>query len=457
MAISLSKRRIVAATLEALGGTPGTIDRGIFRAPNVAADAIPTIREAKITRFEPVKVERETLRLSLTGMPDIYPGVAIAELTFVAEIGGVPSNSGASTSLSSPVWTDLIRACGYVEVSAQGSPTSAPTAAALATAPRLYTFASQTGGTGSAIRHGETVSVAYATTGGPIAGVCVGDTFTDDDLICVQETSGTAGTGNITITGATSGRATAAFAAANRDTTVVVALKLQSDINLMETISLEAYLDGKRLQLKGCMGNFEIRMVHGDVLHAEFKFTGIVHTYGDTTMPTNANESHYLPPTFLGKDVRFREIDASKTYGKDTGSSVQVGALNNVKYSSGSTVIMRENSLSASGYSFAYITDRKPGGSFNPDEVSESEFSFIDAFIKGRSIRGKALFGSNTSGDGNSIDIITPGMVFSGMADGDRDGINIFDASFDLTGGDYDSSATTEIPGTDNEITLIYR
>jgi len=456
MAISLSKRRIVACNLEALGGTPNVIDRGIFRAPNVAADAIPTIREAKITRFEPVKVERETLRLSLTGMPDIYPGVAIAELTFVAEIGGVPSNAAGSATLTSPVWTDLIRACGYVEVSNQGSPTSAPTGAAVASSPRIYTFANQTGGTGSALRHGETVSVAYATTGGPIAGVMVGDTFADDDLLCVQETSGTAGTGAITITGATSGRATSGTAP-TRDTTVVVALKLQSDLNLMETISLEAYLDGKRLRLKGCMGNFEIRMVHGDVLHAEFKFTGIVESYGDVAMPTNANESHYLPPTFLGKDIRFREIDGSKTYGKDTGSSVNVGALNNVRYSSGNNIVMRENSLSSSGYSFAYITDRKPGGSFNPDEVSESEFSFINAFINGRSIRGKALFGSNSTGDGNSIDIITPGMVFSGMADGDRDGINIFDASFDLTGGDYDSSATTEIPGTDNEITLIYR
>lgn len=457
MAISLSKRRIVAAVLEAQSGVAGIIDRGFFRAPNIAADAIPTIREAKITRFEPVSVERPVLRQSLTGMPDIYPGQAIAEITFVAEIGGVPNNAAGSATLASPNWTDLMRACGYVEVSAQGSPAT-PLGAPVTRNPRIYSFASQSGGSGSALRHGELATVDYATSGdiGPANTFVVGDTFTDDDLICIDEPAGSvAGTGALnSITGSTSGRACATLV---RDTTVVVALKLQSDLNLMETISLECYLDGKRLRLKGCMGNFEFRMVHGDVLHAEFKFLGIVESYGDQAMPTNANESHYLPPTFLGKDVRFRKIDGSKTYGKDTGAGTLVGALNNIRMSSGNTLVMRENSLSASGFSFAYITDRKPGGSFNPDEVSEAEFSFVNAFINGETLRAKAMIGANTTGDGNSIDLIAPGLVFSGLADGDRDGLNIFDASFDLTGGDYDSSATTEIPGTDNEFTLIYR
>lgn len=451
MALSVSKRRIVSAVVEAIGGGA----KGTFRAPTITADAIPSIRSANISRYQPLSVERETLRASLTGVPNIYPGVAIVDITFVAEVGGVPNNASGTATYASPVWTDLIRACGFEEISNQSTPAT-PTGAAVVNAPKIYSFANQTGGTGLALRHGETVAVTYATTGGPIAGTVIGDTFADDDLICIDEDSGTAGTGNITITGATSGRATSG-ATPVRDTSSIVALKLLSDVNRMETISMELYLDGKRMRLKGCMGNFDFRFVHGDVLHAEFTMTGIQEAYADVALPTNANESHYVPPTFLGKDLRIAKADASLRYGKDTGSALQVGALNQMNLRSGNTITMRENSFDASGVSFALVTSRQPEGSFNPDEVANTEFNFMSAFLNGEALRMKAFIGALSTGDGNSIDFIAPGLVFKGLADQSRDEVNVWDASFNLTGGDYDSSAVTEIFGNDNELTILYR
>jgi len=57
---------------------------------------------------------------------------------------------------------------------------------------------------------------------------------------------------------------------------------------------------------------------------------------------------------------------------------------------------------------------------------------------------------------GNIFEFIVPGLVFTGLADGDRDGVFIFDASFQMSGGNYLTSPSEEA-GTDNEFVLIYR
>jgi hypothetical protein len=458
MAVSVTRRRVCAVALESV--------RGTFQSGMSAAnDALPTIREATISRLEPIRVERETLRLSLTGMPDIYPGVATADVTVLAEIGGVPPNIQSTASYASPVWSDLLRAAGFTEVSAQGSPasfTGETAGAAVTRNPRIYHgFTNFTGGTGAGVRHGETIQVDYATSGdiGPANTFVVGDTYGDDDMICIDEPAGSvAGSGAITLRPQTSGKTSAGTV--TRDTSIVVAFKLLSDVNLQETISLELYNDGKRLRLKGALANMDLLLDHGDVLKARFTVRGIVHAYEDQAIPTNANESHYLPPTFLGKDVRMSTIDGAKRYGKD-GASV-VGAFNRISIQTGNEIILRENSLDPAGVSRALIVDRSPTGSFNPDEVQSTDYDFYSQFRQGLANRLRAFIGNdindaNPAGDGNTIDVIAPGCVFTGLADVDRDQVNVWDASFDLTGGDYDTTAAGELPGNDNELTLIYR
>lgn len=461
MAIALKNRRIVTVAPETT--------RGTFLAPNATNDALPMVRECTFT-IEPVVVERPTLRLSLTPYPKIYPGVAKLKLSMLMELHGIPGNP--QVNYATPVWGDLMRACGMFEVSNAGSTSAfggsyAPTVGS----PRVYTgFTAMTGGTnnGTPMRHGETVSVAYATTGGPIAGTVVGDTYFDDDLMVINETSGTAGTGAITITGAASGKATSAGTVV-RATNKVVAFRQRSDVNLMETASMEAYLDGKRVQGRGMMGSFELLGTHGDAIKARFEMQGVEHAYGDVSMPTTANEAHFVPPTFLNKDIRMSYWDsgasATRVYGKDTAGSLSLGAINALSVGPGNGVILRENSFDTAGISFALITSRAGTGRFNPDEVlsgSPDNFDFISRFVAGNTFRLHAFFGSRAGdggfpNDGNSIDVIAPGLVFSGMADQDREGINVWDAQFALTGGDYDSTASGELPGNDNEFTLIYR
>ena len=56
----------------------------------------------------------------------------------------------------------------------------------------------------------------------------------------------------------------------------------------------------------------------------------------------------------------------------------------------------------------------------------------------------------------NSYMFSSPGLVFVGMADIDRDNVNVWDASFKLTGGDYDQTALGELPGNDNELIIAH-
>lgn len=452
MAIALTKRRVVAVKMETT--------RGTFNAPASGTDDLPTIREATFTP-SPVQVERPTLRLSLTPYPATFPGVATVELRFTVELGGRETNPQADYAV--PNWGDCLRACGFTEVSnANGG-----------AKPRILSgVASPLTGTdtnGVPIRHGAALAGNGATT--PGVAVAIGDFYNEDDILIVQET--TAPVGAFSTWTQTIGGLTKIATGTRPNANSVVAFKLNSDVNTTETVSLDLYIDGKRLRAKGCMGNAEILLDHGDMIRAQFTFQGIVDTYGDQTMPTAPFELHKVAPTFLGKEVRFYEIASSATalgYGRDSGTFINdpettnrttIGAVNQMRIATGNNVILRENSFDPSGVSFALITGRAPTGSFNPDEVLNTEFPWVTKFINGTPIRFKAMVGKpgseTTAQDGNTIDVLAPGIQISSFADGDRDGIHAWNGQFRCTGGDYDSSASGELPGNDNELTLIYR
>lgn len=450
--MGVATRRVFAVALESI--------RGTLVAPTASSDAVPSIREAKGTAT-PVRVERPTIRLSLTDVPDIYPGVSRVEFNVLAEIGGIPPNAGgAAQNYQTPIWGDIMRACGFEELS-NGTGRS----------PLVYRgISGLTGGTaGSPIRHGEIATVDYATNPDITNTTVIGDFFPEDDLLVLDEGAApqTPGTGTITITGATSGRATTGTVV--RDTSKIVAFRLRSDVPLtttgagMETLSADLFEDGKRLRAKGMMGNVEFIGDHGDVVKARFTLTGIYDSMADVAVPTNANESHYIPPTFIGKDIRLATIEASpKFYGRDSFTPYLNGAINRMSVNTGNDVQLRENSFETTGFTFAQIVDRSPTGSMNPDEIASSVFDFVNYLRTGQSIRLKAFLGTfgtgeTLAGDGNTIDIIAPGIVFTGLSDEERENVHSWGLNFDVTGGDYDPSAAGEAPGNDNELTVLYR
>ncbi len=103
----------------------------------------------------------------------------------------------------------------------------------------------------------------------------------------------------------------------------------------------------------------------------------------------------------------------------------------------GNEITVRESSSAASGYDVAYITGRAPSATFNPDAVLEATFPFWDQFLAGDVTRAKLTVGSDA---GNKFMLKAPAMQFTGVADGNRDEVYVYDSSTTLTGGDYGSS-----------------
>ena len=440
MAIALKKRRVVTALVEAT--------RGTAEAPAASTDAIPMIRDATF-EITPVEVERPTLRLSLTDYPDIYPGKATVRARILVEVAG--RDSGFPTS--PPAWTRLLRACAMDLYSSSANVFA-------------YKVTALTTDNGP-LRHGEVVTgTALAGTGN----VMLGDNFSHEGgvlgTVFVRE-GATPGVGAGTITSQRGSNETV-FTVTTRSTNKCLGYVPQSDVNLQSTVSIGMYLDGKLCAFKGAMGNVEYQFNHGDACLAQFEMQGVLVSYTDVAMPTNAFEGHKVPPTFLGAKLTLSSPTnnpaAANRYGTGgTSTFTTKGALNQVRLSSGNNVILQPNSLDPDGIAFALSTGRKPTGSFNPTEVlSATEFDFISRFVAGSAARMKIIMGAvdNTSpntADQNSFDWMLPGVVFTGMSDVDRDGINIWDASFDLTGGDYDSTVLGEQPGQDNEFLLVHR
>ena len=414
--VFLTRRRQIAATVESTPGTAETLTAG---------NNIPRVSNIKWTP-NILSVERPLNRNSLTPFPNLVPGQTTGQLTFDVECAGNSSMASGGGAFNGPRFEPLLRGCGLEAVAVKqltiGAVTSGP------------------------FRHGETVTQAVSSATGAV----VGDVYTGTTRIYLKVLSGTFN-GTDLLTGGTSG-ATATPTAVSSDT--YKGYQLQSDPDSMEPITIAAYLDGKIIKLEGAMGSPEFTFQHGNPVVMSFTFDGVHTSYVDGGLLTGASlqEGQYQPKPFFSAATTLSVTDGTNNYG--TGVSGAAGPLNNMTLALGNDVMLRENSLAAAGgLDYAVITDRSPTGSFNPDELLSATYDWLSSFTGGTTNRMRIVHGTVT---GNTFEFIAPGLVFSGMADGNREGIFIFDASFALSGGNY-GTLPTETPGTDNEFVLIYR
>ena len=75
---------------------------------------------------------------------------------------------------------------------------------------------------------------------------------------------------------------------------------------------------------------------------------------------------------------------------------------------------------------------------FNPDAVRAVAFADLwDRFLSGETTRGRLTVGSTA---GNQFLFKFPAAQFSGLTEGNRDEVVVWDSTTTLTGGDYGSS-----------------
>ena len=364
-------------------------------------DAVPTPSTDAILVFDPSysvnvnMIDRDPARRDFSNYQAI-PGRTFASLRFSVEV------AGSGTAVTAPRWSRLLRGCSM----AQSTQTSTSKTIA----------ASPTGAVRSSNVTTITTSAAHTFSPGQsvvIAGV-TDSSFNGQRLILTTPT-GTTFTVSDPGTNGTSGSGTASLVAGEF---------FQPKTDNQETLTLYLYHDGQLHKLLGCMGTFSLQGEAGNIVKAEFTFTG---TYSDptsTTFPTGETYPDEIPSLMEFAGLTF------------AGSGAY--AANAFKMDIANNVVPRIDMNYGEGIRSFRISGRKPTMGFDPEV--ETAYNFYQRFTGSNpttnpltaafQVKVGAASGGNVAGQ--TIQIDAPAAQVTGIDYQDRDGLRTFDLGFAL-------------------------
>lgn len=414
---------------------------GTFAAPNVSTGYLEVIEPT--WTVSPRMIDRNPTRQSVTPTLMHAPGVSSAVPSSVAEISFTVEMSGSGTLGTAPRWGTLLKACGFEAADGLADDnTTADTDRALRVASIGNLQAGAAAPDPAVLFHKENMSAATPATtyaSGDRIGRVIGDTHYDDRKVYFVKAGATGtSTNNDNIVGEVS---TNYGLASGSDAASGVAYFPTSNTKLgsggYSSLSFVVDLDGAgtTLQLKGCRGNVEIVMTAGDRCLLNFTFSGVLHKYEEATGygASPSAEARPVPPSFIGAQMGLGDA----YYGAANAVSYTDSIFHTVTLNMGNSIVVRENADSTNGYKAAYITSRQPTMTFNPDAVLAASFDYWDQFISGNVSRMRLNWGSVA---GNQFAMRMPHLQFTGVADGNRDEVVVYDSTTLLTGGDTGSS-----------------
>jgi hypothetical protein len=170
-----------------------------------------------------------------------------------------------------------------------------------------------------------------------------------------------------------------------------------------ETLTIAYQVDGLQGQLFGCMGNWGIRVRSGEAGRFFFEFTGMYQAWTDTAL---------LAPTFdTVKPPRF-----SSTSFSAHSTSLKVSEF---EFNMNNEVVMREDPNTAAGYCGAFITNRNPTITIDPEASAVATF---DSF--GKKMASTEGVVSWTCGSANNqVAFSAPKAQIKQVDDADRNGL----------------------------------
>ena len=383
--------------------------------------------------------ERNPTRMSISPVPGTVPGTqstagagasnpsATMEVSFSVEL------SGSGTAATAPRWGGLLKACGMRQVESLYAATIGTTTNGGTSDPAAFfnyeNFSCQ-------------ASSPYAS--GTRSGRVIGDTFYDDGtLYYIKDSAGTAvSTGaSEEVSGEKSGTSALTTGAGVASGVAWVPLtgdELGGGNSSSLTMNFVLNGDGDYIQVVGCRGTVEFVFTAGDRVLMNFTFTGRFYTYGEGATFTPVAEGRPLPPAFVGVDLAIGE----STYGSGDATSNTGSIFDSMSVGLNNDVVMRADvsttGATGVGFTAASITGRAPTLTFNPDAVrNTAQVDFWDRFLSGETSHMKMTVGTVT---GNQFLFKIPAAQFSGITDGSRDSVVVWDSTTNLTGGDYGSS-----------------
>ena len=385
----------------------------------------------------PRSYERNLVRPSFTSHPQYYPSldvttaasdtVAQVEMSFSVEM---TAKDHADGNKELPVWGELLQACGFEQ---------------LATVARVNISAITNG----PILHREEFEIDTTP-----CGRAIGTTFNGDTSLFFDRSNTANGSLEATVSQAT-------CTGSSEATDVGHAYIFNTDkatATANSSVSIWMYLDGQLVVAKGCRGNVEFSFNATDRCLMNFTFTGVLDRFTNSATNLNgASGGNKVPPVFSGAGFGINSVGTALYTG---------GIFSTLSIDVGNELIYRDDANAADGVKEVSIAGRQSTMTFNPDAdmaTSGNYANFMSDFVTGSLARAEFRLGAAAE-DGNSFLFKMPALQWTGVADGDRDNLTVYEGSANLTGGTNGDSCRSSSDGTtrrytdrgeDNELVII--
>lgn len=202
----------------------------------------------------------------------------------------------------------------------------------------------------------------------------------------------------------------------------------------MDTITIGVFEDGVKKVLCGAMGNVRIICIVGEPIMAEFTFLGKYSSHSDTAM---------LSPSYpASKPLIFQ--NATVTIFADT------LLMQNLEINMQNEVVLRPDPTDATGIDYAQITSRNPVLTFDPEQELVATHDFLSKLM---STTEAAISIVVSASDYTQLTISLPKARYTGLSEGDRDGIRTFSATCELNMNEGDDEISITFAGTTTSTT----
>lgn len=208
------------------------------------------------------------------------------------------------------------------------------------------------------------------------------------------------------------------------------------------TLSMAGYTDGKRYEMKGARGTFQLACVNGEPAMLDFTFTGSAEAIADSANLSGVTYPLQVAPLCLSTGMTLRVEGSSSTYSP---------RVRSVTADVGHDVQFREDMNQSTGILEASIVGRAGSVNFDPEADLEASHPFVGSLLAGTAIALGFNVGSTL---GNMFAVYFPGLVYTGITDGERNGHLTHEITCQSTGGQFSNASNTA--GADNEFVLLY-
>jgi hypothetical protein len=222
--------------------------------------------------------------------------------------------------------------------------------------------------------------------------------------------SGTFETGEI-ITGGMSG----ATATASADP-VSAGFEIKPVSSSVVSLTMGLFEDGIRKVLKGCRGTVKFNFKIGEPATLDFSFKGVESGVADVPMLAGVSFDNTVPPVLLNAVMAC------------DGVSLNIGEM---EINVSNTLASKDKIDDAKGILSFMITGSDMQGSFNPEMVPVAAHDFFSKWFNNTPMVIDLAYGET---EGNKFRFYAPGIIYNKIDDGDRDGLQLAQTSFDLTG-----------------------